>query len=193
MKHQMLAWASLSIALTAFACDQSRKAAPPSPPPAQVAPAPAPGSPPPDAAPLKPGVHPALANEVPPAQAEAEIFGAVKIPKAASGKGRVLMFVADNDCLADDAHALGGTETKGKKGEFFVEVLPKWGSTLTLCAFLETKPGEPATFYGKAPKAYKADQPGEIVITKVVIPLEKKPRHTFPTFNVSHETQGMHR
>jgi hypothetical protein len=104
-----------------------------------------------------------------------EIAGQVKPPKGAAGKARTVILVAENDCLAPDARIIGRALALPKNGKFSMEVFSKWGADLTVCAAVEDKPGKPITVYGKSAKVIHAEQAGEIVVSDVVIPLERKP------------------
>jgi hypothetical protein len=111
---------------------------------------------------------------------EVEMFGTVKLPRGISPKKNPrFIYVADNDCLGDDAHILGRlpmseTET------FFIEVFSRWGADLSVCAAVEQGEGEPTTLYGKAEGRYHAEAGGEVTFHGINVDLKKGPAHVFP-------------
>jgi hypothetical protein len=141
----------MATALNVLACDQSRKADSPSTNPAAKAlatnTAPSPSTSPPPASP--PTVPPPAKEAEHPPTCEVEIAGQVRVPKALPEKVRVVVLVADNDCLASDAHVIGRALPSATTGKFSLEVFSRWGSDLTVCAAVEGKPGAPVSVYGK--------------------------------------------
>jgi hypothetical protein len=107
---------------------------------------------------------------------EVEIFGKVtNIPK---GK-KAIVYVAQNDCLAEDAQILGHTEA-GSDGAIVIEVFPKWGTDITICAGVDEGEGKPTTMYGKAKGDFHAEAEGEVTFNEVKIELQKGKPHVFP-------------
>jgi hypothetical protein len=172
MEKLIRVFARIGVVLFLVGCQRSQKAKvdiATAPPPSQAA------------SPLPSGLPPGHAATTPhPAGAEVEMFGRLSAPKTGGVKGRRVVYVADNDCLAPDAHVLGTVDVKAPTGDFFIEVTPKWGSDLTICAAIEPKPGEAATLYGKLDRTIHAEQEGEIVVRGFTITLERKPPHKFP-------------
>jgi len=115
-----------------------------------------------------------------------EITGDIAVPKDAPKKGKLWVYVAQDNCLAEDAHLLGRVAADSAKA-FFAEVFSKWGAELTVCGALEPEKGGPAEYYGRAinpdPKgngAFVPAQQGEVNYSKVHIELRKGPAHQFP-------------
>ena len=112
---------------------------------------------------------------------EVEIHeGIVRLRKGTKAPGRIDVVVTEGDCLSKDARFLGHTEATAA-GKFYLEIFPSWGGDLSICAQVATAQGKPARVYGKAPKTYHAEQPGEIVLNDVVVELSEGPPHVFPT------------
>jgi hypothetical protein len=146
------------------------KAEPPAPPPA-------PAPPPPPAAAVTP---PAPKVEPPHAPGEVEMGGQIKLPKSLNKKATVFVLVADNDCLAPDAHIIGRALADTKSGRFSIEVFPAWGKKLTVCGLVEGSGAPAGTLYGKATNLIPVEQSGEIVVSNIEIPVTKQAAHEFP-------------
>ena len=115
-----------------------------------------------------------------PATCEVEIFGDVVAPKEAVGK--LVVYVSQGDCLASGAEILGHIPAS-PSGSFVIEVFPKWGSDLTICAgAVPDGKGAAATYYGKAVSKtgkFHAEAEGEVTFNDVKIPLVKGPPIVF--------------
>jgi hypothetical protein len=109
---------------------------------------------------------------------EVEVFGTLKLPPKVKAPGDLFVYVADNDCLAPDAHILGRTGS-GPEGRMFIEVFTKWGADITICGALE-EPGKPARYYGKAEGKFHAEGEGEVMFRDVVVNLKAGPPRKFP-------------
>jgi hypothetical protein len=104
---------------------------------------------------------------------EVEIDGEVALPKGVSpAKARVVVLFSEGDCLAPGARIIGQALASAK-GKYSMEVFPKWGADVTVCAAVETNPGAPVTVYGKSEKPIHAEQTGEIVVSNHKIILAK--------------------
>jgi hypothetical protein len=164
------------------ACEQSRKSETPTQGASANALAATPPGSPTAAPPSTPPPAPAARKEPDhPPTCEVEIAGQVKLPKALPEKSRVVVLVADNDCLAPDAHIIGRSLPAPRSGRFSIEVFSRWGSDLTICAAVEGKAGKPVSVYGKWNKSIHAEKAGEIVVSDVTIALERgEPRTLAP-------------
>lgn len=132
-----------------------------------------------------PSASGSVANGGHPPTCEVEIFGEAKLPKDAP-KGKLVVYVAQDDCMSEQAHTLGHIPAGGN-GSFVIEVFPKWGTDVTLCAALEPDAGGAAEWYGKATNKdgqsggkFHAEAIGEVTFTNVAIDLKKGPSHKFP-------------
>jgi len=111
---------------------------------------------------------------------EVEIFGKVILPQGLPKGRKTIVYVAQDDCLADNAQILGHIDA-GIDGSIVIEVFPKWGSDITICAALDEGPGKPSTIYGKAKGKFHAEAEGEVTFPDVKVEVEKgKPAHVFP-------------
>ena len=110
---------------------------------------------------------------------EVEIFGKVIFPPKLPKGGKFMVYVAQNDCLADDAQILGHVEA-GMDGAIVIEVFPKWGSDITICAARDMGEGKPTTLYGKAKGKFHAEAEGEVTFNDVKIELAEGKPHVFP-------------
>lgn len=110
---------------------------------------------------------------------EVEIFGKVVIPPKAPKGSKFMIYVAQNDCLADDAEILGHVEA-GVDGAIVIEVFPKWGTDITICAALDRGEGKPTTLYGKAKGPFHAEAAGEVTFADLKIELAEGKPHVFP-------------
>lgn len=111
-----------------------------------------------------------------PETCEVEIFGKVNgIPK---GK-KAVIYVAQDDCLSDNAQILGHVDA-GSDGSIVIEVFPKWGTDVTICAGVDEGEGKPTTMYGKAKGTFHAEAEGEVTFADVKIDLAKGKPHVFP-------------
>lgn len=115
-----------------------------------------------------------------PATCEVEVFGRVDIPKGTPGSGFV--FVAQDDCLSPTANMLGHAPVK-PDGGFFIEIFPKWGTDITICAAFE-KPDGTTELYGKAVNKdnggkFHAESKGEVEFEGVTVALKKGPSRKF--------------
>lgn len=113
---------------------------------------------------------------------EVEIFGKVK---GAPPKSRVVVYVAQDDCLADDAHILGHLDVvadpTAKDGwKFMIEVFPKWGTDITICAAAYGEGANGAEHYAKAKGKFHAEAEGEVTFNEVALELVKGKLKTFP-------------
>lgn len=142
---------------------------------------------PPLPAPVVPTTPAASAPAVPappapahPKTCEVEMGGLLQFPKGqVPAKGTTYVYVADNDCLAADAHVLGRSQAS-KEGSFFIEVFPRWGADLTLCAAHEVAPGQPSKLYGKAAGPMHAEATGEVTFGNLRIAMRPGAAHRFP-------------
>ncbi len=114
-----------------------------------------------------------------PEECEVEIFGTVTLPKDAPKGQKAIVYVAQNDCLADDAKILGH-QAAGDDGKFMIEVFPKWGTDITICAALDAGEGKPAVHYAKAAGKFHAEAVGEVTFNEVKLDLAKGKPHAFP-------------
>lgn len=111
---------------------------------------------------------------------EVEVFGKVtNMPKNLPKGAEVVVFVAQNDCLADDAQILGHSEV-GSDGNLVIEVFPKWGTDVTICAAVVPGEGKPSVSYGKAKGKFHAEAEGEVTFNDVTIDLAPGKPHVFP-------------
>lgn len=110
---------------------------------------------------------------------EVEIFGKVNLPKDLPKGKKVIVYVAQDDCLADNAQILGHVDA-GSDGGIVIEVFPKWGTDITICAAVDEGEGKPTTRYGKAKGKFHAEAEGEVTFADVKIDLEKGKPHVFP-------------
>ncbi|MGZ3416986.1 MAG: hypothetical protein ACXWUG_06290 [Polyangiales bacterium] len=175
---------SLAFALTLAACQEPAKETPkeaPKPAPsassAAAAPAPSVSAPAPAIASAAPSASGSATGHPP--TCEVEIFGKVKLPKDLPPKSRVVVYVAQNECLADDASILGHIPT-AESGQFVIEVWPKWGTDITICAAVDPGEGKPTTKYGKAKGPFHAEALGEVTFNNLEIELATGKPHTFP-------------
>jgi hypothetical protein len=74
---------------------------------------------------------------------EVEISGRVTPPGDAKHSPDTYVYVAEGDCLANDAKMLGRARAVAG-GKFFTEVFSSWGADLTVCAAVEATPAAPA-------------------------------------------------
>lgn len=107
---------------------------------------------------------------------EVEIFG--KVNNMPKGK-KVIVYVAQDDCLSDNAQILGHVDA-GAEGSIVIEVFPKWGTDVTICAGVDEGEGKPTTMYGKAKGTFHAEEEGEVTFADVKIDLQKGKPHVFP-------------
>lgn len=110
---------------------------------------------------------------------EVEIFGKVNLPKDLPKDKKVIIYVAQDDCLADNAQILGHVKA-GSDGAIVLEVFPKWGTDITICAAVDEGEGKPTMRYGKAKGKFHAEGEGEVTFANVNIDLERGKPHTFP-------------
>ncbi len=114
---------------------------------------------------------------------EVEIFGSVK---GAPAKARLVVYVAQNDCLADDAQILGHldllqTDPNSKDPpKYMIEVFPKWGTDVTICAAAYIDNATTTEHFGKAKGKFHAEAEGEVTFNEVVIELTKGKAKAFP-------------
>ena len=134
------------------------------------------------AKPIEPAAVSATASAAPAhsATCEVEIFGTVNRPKDLPKDKKIIVYVAQNDCLADDAEILGHTDAGQNDGSIVIEVFPKWGTDVTICAAVDEGEGKPTTRYGKAKGTFHAEAEGEVTFAEVKIDLEKGKPHVFP-------------
>jgi hypothetical protein len=110
---------------------------------------------------------------------EVEIFGEVKMPKTVPEKSRVVVYVAQDDCMADNAQILGHIVIAAPTGHFMIEVFPKWGSDITICAAVDLGGGK-SEMYGKAKGKFHAEAEGEVTFNELKIEMTAGKPHTFP-------------
>lgn len=110
---------------------------------------------------------------------EVELFGKVVFPPKLPKGGKFTVYVAQNDCLADNAEILGHVEA-GMDGAIVIEVFPKWGTDITICAARDAGEGKPTTLYGKAKGTFHAEAAGEVTFNDVKIELAEGKAHVFP-------------
>lgn len=116
-----------------------------------------------------------------PATCEVEVFGKVDLPKPAP-TGTAVVYVAQDDCLSASPKMLGHAPVK-PDGGFFIEIFPKWGTDITVCAAIE-KPDGTAEHYGKAVNKdsggkFHAEAAGEVTFEGVTVPIRKGPPRKF--------------
>lgn len=182
--------ALLAFAVAVFGCKEPPKDAPAAPATAAPAPSPAPTTSAAPSAAVAAAASPsgsAAPSHSP--HCEVEIFGKVTgIPKDLPKDSEVVVFVAQNDCLADDAQILGHTEV-GSDGNLVIEVFPKWGTDVTICAAVVPGAGKPSgageanapsTRYGKAKGTFHAEAEGEVTFNDVTVELKPGKPHVFP-------------
>ena len=103
-----------------------------------------------------------------------EIFGSIA-GKPESGK--LVIYVAIGDCLADDANML----ERVPGGEIYmIEVFAPPGSDLTVCAAVDPDHGRPPQLYGKWKQSLRAEGEGEVMFHDINIKLAKHKPHVFP-------------
>ena len=61
-----------------------------------------------------------------------------------------------------------------------IEVWPKWGSDVTICAAVDPQGGKPAEIYAKAKGTFHAEAVGEVTFNQVKIELAPAKAHKFP-------------
>ncbi len=105
---------------------------------------------------------------------EVEIFGSVK---GRPESGKLYIYGAEGDCLADDAKIL---EKVPGGDTFMIEVFAPWGVKVTVCAAVDPGNGKPPVLYGKWKEPMLAEGEGEVMFRDVVIELAKHKPHTFP-------------
>lgn len=133
--------------------------------------------PPPSAAAEPPSGDP---NAGRPKRCEVEMVGKIELPAGAQKPaGDYYIYIADGDCLADDAHIYQRVKA-ADAGTFFVEEFPICGDPMTLCASVETEEGKPTTWYGKLGREIDDQGEGEVYVPNLVIPIAKGEPHTFP-------------
>jgi hypothetical protein len=110
---------------------------------------------------------------------EVEIFGKVNRPADLPKDKKIIVYVAQDDCLSDKAQILGHVDA-GAEGSIVIEVFPKWGTDVTICAGVDEGEGKPTTRYGKAKGKFHAEAEGEVTFADVKIDLEKGKPHVFP-------------
>lgn len=110
---------------------------------------------------------------------EVEIFGKVVFPQGLPKGKKAKVYVAQDDCLSDNAQILGHTDA-GIDGSIVIEVFPKWGTDITICAGLDEGEGKPTTLYGKAKGKFHAEAEGEVTFADVKVELQKGKPHVFP-------------
>ena len=161
--------------VTLSACDTNKAPAPAT----SSAVAAVPSAPAPGAAPATPSAvsAPTAAASAPPAPrtCEVEIFGKTELPKDAP-KGKIVVYVAQDDCLSDKAQTLGHIPAQASGG-FVIEVFPKWGTDVTICAALENADGT-SEYYAKAVNKenggkFHAEADGEVTFNDIKITLKK--------------------
>jgi hypothetical protein len=108
---------------------------------------------------------------------EVEIFGKVNLPKDLPKGKKVIVYVAQDDCLSDTAQILGHVEAGAMDGSIVIEVFPKWGTDVTICAGVDEGEGKPTTMYGKAKGTFHAEAEGEVTFADVKIDLAKGKPH----------------
>ena len=116
-----------------------------------------------------------------PATCEVEVFGKVDLPKPAP-TGKAVVYVAQDDCLSASPKMLGHAPVK-PDGGFFIEIFPKWGTDISICAALE-KPDGTSEHYGKAVNKdtggkFHAEAAGEVTFEGVTVPIRKGPSRKF--------------
>ena len=151
--------------------------------PATTAPAPAPSAAPTIAPAITPTIAPAASASAVAKTCEVEIFGTVDVPNDAPKTSKVIVTVAQDDCLAADAHVLGHIPA-APSGGFVIEVFPKWGTDVTICGALEKDDGT-AEYFGKAVNKdaggkFHAEAEGEVTFNEVKIKLAKGAAKRFP-------------
>lgn len=177
MRLALTAAAVVVLSLGGPGCKEDKAPAPPSSTPAPPASASAKV-----AASAAPSVAPSASASVAAGHSETcevEIFGKVNLPKDLPKGKKVVIYVAQDDCLADNAQILGHIEA-GATGEIVIEVFPKWGTDVTICAAADEGEGKPTTLYGKAKGKFHAEAEGEVTFADVKIDLEKGKPHVFP-------------
>jgi hypothetical protein len=113
---------------------------------------------------------------------EVEIFGTFKGAPATS---KVVVYVAQNDCLAADAQILGHLEldpepnAKGARN-FMIEVFPRWGSDVTICAAAYAPGATAADHWTRAKGTFHAEAEGEVTFNDVELELSKGKPKVFP-------------
>lgn len=135
-------------------------------------------------APLPPPPPPVVQQPVAPAPAhpercEVEIAGVLVYPPGPRPPGQALVYVADNDCLADDAHVLGRAKVAAE-GTFFIEVFARWGADLTVCAAHPESDGGEAALRGQAIGRFHAEAAGEVTFPGLKITLLRGASHKIP-------------
>ncbi len=110
---------------------------------------------------------------------EVEIFGKVIFPQGMPKGKKAVVYVAQDDCLADNAQILGHVDA-GIDGGIVIEVFPKWGTDITICAALDEGEGKPTSMYGKAKGKFHAEAEGEVTFADVKVELAKGKPHVFP-------------
>ncbi len=110
---------------------------------------------------------------------EVEIFGKVILPQGLPKGKKVNVYVAQDDCLSDNAQILGHVDA-GIDGSIVIEVFPKWGTDVTICAGTDEGEGKPTSLYGKAKGTFHAEAEGEVTFADVKVELAKGKPHVFP-------------
>jgi hypothetical protein len=158
-------------------CDESRPPTPTTATSATVTPAAS-------SAPAATAPGPSPAASAPRAKTcEVEIFGNILVPKEAP-KGKLVVYVAQDDCMDDKAHMLGHIPAQQASASFAIEVFSGWATDITICAALEAEDGS-SQYYGKAVNKenggkFHTEAEGEVTFNQLKISLTKGPTHTFP-------------
>src|SRR5579862_9282134 len=82
---------------------------------------------------------PPAANHPP--TCEVELYGKVTLPPKITAKGHLAVHFSTGDCLKGGTILSSSAVTDG--GTFGAEILPPWGSDITVCGVLEEVPGKP--------------------------------------------------
>lgn len=161
---------SLLVFVSLLGCKEPAKVEP-----VPAAPAPASATP----APASVSASASVAKAGHPETCEVEVFGKVVVPPKTPKGGKLVAYVAQNDCLADDAQIIGHVDA-GLDGAIVIEVFPRWGSDITVCAARDMGEGKPTTLYGKAKRTFHAESDGELTFNDVTIELAEGKPHVFP-------------
>lgn len=127
-----------------------------------------------------PSSEPAQPDTGRPKRCEVEMTGAIELPpRTHKPDGDYIVYVADGDCLADDAWIFQRVKV-AEQGTFFVEEFPLCGAPMTLCGSIESEEGKPTRWYGKLDRLIDDKGGGEVYVPNLVIPIKKGAPHTFP-------------
>jgi hypothetical protein len=174
MRFSALAGAVVLSVSGSIGCDEKKE-------PAPAAPAPAVSSAAPKA--TVASAAPSVSASAAPKHSETcevEIFGKVNLPQGLKKGQQVIVYVAQDDCLSDNAQILGHVNAGAGDGAIVIEVFPKWGTDITICAGVDEGEGKPTTRYGKAKGTFHAEAEGEVTFADVKIDITQGKPHVFP-------------